>query len=241
MKKIPRDGEALFGVAYEQALETVDRFERADQRVNEAIVKVFKAYARLAETRPGELFGLDPTPADRFVAERVALPLVNRLSVAKEQSGDGDLTGGILEFFPTSPEEASDLFDRFQRNLEDFVGGGREALGVLKRVLGEGRLPTADELSKLNRFRDQVRFGPEGQRVMEDFGERIIGLIDRATGRGRAGGTADRRRRPGSTRNPGTGVIERGARLLKREKSFFRERDRMSGQRLESVLNGTGG
>ena len=83
------DGAAQMGVddridelvveEYARTLETLQRFENADNQINESIASTFNSYAQLAEHRAGELFGLDPTPRDRFLAENIVQPAIDRL------------------------------------------------------------------------------------------------------------------------------------------------------------------
>ena len=65
------DDRTLAIQGFEQALSELDRFNALDQRAMAATASMLGAAADLAERKPEQFFGLEPTERERFLASRL--------------------------------------------------------------------------------------------------------------------------------------------------------------------------
>ncbi len=79
----------------DQAVKAREAFDSFDAETNGAINRAMQAYAKLAEEKPEEMFGLKPTERERYIIDRMLAPSVLRSSAGVDL-GDGDGAGGDL-------------------------------------------------------------------------------------------------------------------------------------------------
>lgn len=67
-----------------------EAFDAADSKFNESAGKMLESFARLAEERPAEVFGLAPTERERFLVREALRPAIRELS-SSGLTSDGEL------------------------------------------------------------------------------------------------------------------------------------------------------
>ena len=184
--------------SFEQALTELERFNVLDDRANAATVGMLQAAADLAERRPEQFFGLEPSARERFLASRL-IDLVEAASRSDELS-----TGSVSASDPSdaAPSDASD----------DITGSAALAVGPLVRAAGRFLVPILIELGiglvsggGGSKDASQPGGGERVDRELDDgFGflaeqkQYIMGLTEQATGKlGRSVGTTGDGQGPG--------------------------------------------
>lgn len=98
---MPSNEREKLGQAFvEQATSARKDFDQFDAKVNESVSRILESYAKLAEQKPEELFGLRPSEKDKYFVERLlssdvldALVEARPEPIEPVEGAPGDITG----------------------------------------------------------------------------------------------------------------------------------------------------
>jgi|GEM_PF-6553680 len=130
----------------DKATESRERFFESDHKSNEASVRILEAYAKLAEDKPEEVFGLKPTERDRFMVNNALQPALKALA-----SGNGSGVGTEVDL------ESGDV-----------TGNNPAVIGLIGELIASGGAPEiVDSLlghiqSEKTFWKDTAKEGVEG-------------------------------------------------------------------------------